>query len=203
MRCFRLPLSTNQTGGADVPDLEQLADEIVYHHNQRNGDKSITYIFKASGLSESRADEYVDKYISLLTGNNFVQTGYDKKQFSRKRVQATRQSETWTFDYTGSKSISCLSDGNALHVKRIRNPQTGDTTFEIRVAKDLIFAGNYDAPNPPPPGTTRCYDCNGDGKCPVCHGDEYINMGYDNNQPCGACIGNPGKCSRCDGKGYV
>ena len=193
------PVSTNQNGGADVPDLEQLADEIVYHHNQRNGDGSITYIFKASGLSESRADEYVNQYINLLASNNFVQASYDKQKFS-ERVSKTRQSETWTFDYNGSKSISGLSDGKALHVKRVRDPRTGDTSFEIRVAKDLVFAGNYERPAPPPPGKTYCSDCNG-GKCLTCGGDGYYWDGSGVEKPCAAC--DQGKCRRCHGTGYV
>jgi len=196
------PVSTNQNGGADVPDFETIGDEIVYHHNERNRDKSITYVFKASGLSESRADEYLNQYISLLTGSSFVQTGYDKKKFNSKRVQATRQSETWTFSYNGAKSISSLSDGNALHVKRIRNPQTGDTSFEIRVTKDLIFAGNYEMPAPPPPGKTFCSACGGSGKCSTCDGKGYYNVGSDYDQPCGSCL-TTGDCSDCNGTGYV
>lgn len=195
------PISTNQSGGADVPDMEQLADEIVYHHNQRNGDKSITYIFKAGSLSESRADELVDKYISLLTENNFVQTGYDKKQFNRKRVQATRQSETWTFDYRGSKSIWSLSNGNALTLKRVRDRQTGDTSFEVRIANGLTFASKYDPPVQVPEGAKECIDCGGTGKCSTCGGTGYYGVGNDYNQPCGSCR-TSGKCSFCDGKGY-
>lgn len=194
------PVSTNQTGNSDVPDIEQLADEIVYHHNQRNGDRSITYIFKAGSLSESRADEFVDKYISLLTSSNFVQTGYDKKQFIRKRVQATRQSETWTFDYKGSKSIWALSDGNALTLKRIFNPQTGDTSFEVRIANGLTFAGKYDPPKPIPEGKTPCSDCY-DGKCDICKGTGYYDDGSGVEKPCAAC--DNGNCRRCKGTGYV
>lgn len=192
------PLSTNQTSGADVPDFGQIG--ATYDHNQHNDDGSVTYIFKASGLSESRADEYVNKYISLLTSNNFMQTGYDKQKFS-ERVSKVRQSETWTFDYRGSKSISGLSDGKALHVKRVRNPQTGDTSFEIRVAKDLVFAGNYEAPDPPPPGKTTCSACGGDGKCRSCGGSGYIRIRSDYDQPCGVCR-TSGRCSDCDGRGY-
>ncbi|MBQ7454109.1 MAG: hypothetical protein IJS69_03555, partial [Selenomonadaceae bacterium] len=193
------PPATND--GADVPDLEQF-DGVVYHHNQRNGDRSITYIFHAHGLSESAADDLTTKYIQLLTGSyNFVQTGYDKKKFNSKRVQANRQSETWTFDYNGSKSISGLSDGNALTLKRIRNPQTGDTNFEIRVAKDLVFAGNYEAPNPPPPGKTFCSACGGSGKCSTCDGKGYYSVGSDYEQPCGSCL-TTGNCSDCNGTGY-
>lgn len=193
------PVSTNQNGGADVPDFGQVG--VPYDHNQHNGDGSITYIFKASGLSESRADEYVNQYISLLTGSNFVQASYDKQKFS-ERVSRVRQSETWTFDYNGSKSISGLSDGKALHVKRVRDPRTGDTSFEIRVAKDLIFAGNYERPAPPPPGKTTCSACGGSGRCNSCGGDGYYWDGSGVDKPCGSCR-TSGKCVYCDGTGYV
>lgn len=192
------PVSVNQNDGADVPDFGQVG--ATYDHNQHNGDGSITYIFKASGLSESRADEYVNQYISMLTGSNFVQTGYDKQKFS-ERVSKIRQSETWTFDYNGSKSISGLSDGKALHLKRVRNLQTGDTSFEIKVAKDLVFAGNYEKPAPPPPGKTTCSACGGDGRCRSCGGSGYIRIRSDYDQPCGVCR-TSGRCSDCDGRGY-
>ncbi len=187
--------------GADVPDLEQFGG-IVYSSHKQNGDKSVTYFFHAHNLSETASDALTAKYIQLLTSSyNFVQTGYEDKKFEHKRVQAVRKSEKWTFRYTGSKRVWDLSDGNHIHMRRIRNRQTGETTFEIRVAYGLTFAGNYGAATQVGNGQTTCSACSGSGKCSICSGRGYYGVGNDYNQPCGACL-TSGKCSDCDGKGY-
>ena len=75
-------------GDADVPDFEKLGSELNYRSNKLNDDDSVTYFFHDYNLSESKADEYINKFIQLLTGNNFVQCSYEKKKFDHKRVEA-------------------------------------------------------------------------------------------------------------------
>ena len=187
--------------GADVPDFAQLGGNAHYTHNQQNGDGSTTYFFRATTLNSSASDNYVAKYISLLKSKGFVQTNYEKKKF-RERVSKIRQTEIWTFSYSGSKIVGSLNDGNQIQMRRVRNPQITDTTFEIRIAKGLIFAGNYGAPKggSSSGGDTFCSYCGGSGKCNSCGGTGYINKTIDFVVPCEVC-NTSGKCSYCNGTG--
>lgn len=138
----------NPTVASDgtVPDIGQFNKVVRFSSSRQNADKSIKHIFHAQNLSEAVSDALTAKYIRLLTDSyNFVQTGYEENFSKNKHTQAVSQNETWTFRYTGSKSVNPLSDGNHLHVRRISTPQYGDTTFEITVAHGLTFAGNYGA----------------------------------------------------------
>ena len=127
-----------------VPDLEQFRG-VKYSSHKQNADRSVTYFFHAHNLSETVSDALTAKYIQLLTDSyNFVQTGYEEKFFESKHVKAVYKRDTWTFSRNGLK-IAPLSDGNHIHMRRILNLQDGDTTFEIRLAHGLTFAGNYGA----------------------------------------------------------
>lgn len=129
-----------------VPDIGQFNKVVRFSSSRQNADKSVKYVFHAQNLSEAVSDALTAKYIRLLTGSyNFVQTGYEEKFSENKHTQAVSKNETWTFRYTGSKSVSPLSGGNHVHMRRISTPQYGDTTFEITVAHGLTFAGKFGA----------------------------------------------------------
>ena len=193
------------TSNADVPDFVEIGGgSVFYNKNQVEGDAGTRYFYRASSLNADMSNDYIAKYIRLLTGNyNFVQTSYEKKKFNSKRLQATRHSETWKFRYTGSKNVWSLVDGNHIELRRIRNTEDKTATFEVKVAKGLTFAGNYTSARSSNNGEKQtCGACGGSGRCSICGGSGYYRVGSDYNQPCGACF-TSGKCSDCNGTGEV
>lgn len=192
------------TSNADVPDFVEIGGgNVFYKNNQIESDSGIRYFYSARNLNVDISNDYVARYIRLLTGNyNFVQTGYDKKKFNSKRLQATRHSETWKFRYTGSKKVWSLGDGNHIELRRIRNTEDKTASFEVKVAKGLSFAGNYASPRASSNGGKQtCSACGGSGSCSICGGNGYYSVG-GYSQPCGACL-TSGKCSDCNGTGEV
>ncbi len=187
---------------ADVPDFVEIGGGNVYFNKtDRSSDSGTVYVFNARSLNADLNNDYVARYINLLTSRyNFVQVGYEKKKWSSKRLQQNRPTETWYFRYTGSKNVGTLSGSCNLRIKRTRELDKGVVSFGITVAPGLTFAGNYGTPRPSGGnGEKECIDCRGTGKCSTCGGRGYYDVGYDH--PCGACR-TSGKCIFCNGRGY-
>ena len=200
------PVSTNQTGGADVPDFAEIGGgNVRYNNTDKADDGGIVYVFNAStsNLASDLENDYVEKYISLLTSKyNFVQVDYEEKKYMSKNLNKNRPTEIWYFRYTGSKNFKTLSHDCHLRITETRELDKKVVSFKIAIAPGLVFAGNYDPPKPPrPEGSKECIDCRGTGKCSTCGGNGYYSVGSDYNQPCGSCL-TSGKCSICGGKGY-
>ena len=194
------PVAANQAVTADVPDFAESG--AYYKKNQLNGDGSTLYIYGASSLGADLNNDYVGKYIRLLTSKyKFVQAGYEKKKWGSKRLQQNRPTEFWRFRYTGSKNVWDLSSGCHLEIKRIRELDKGIVSFEIKVAHGLTMAGNHGSPKPSSSGgDTFCSYCSGSGKCTSCGGTGYYEYTIDYQKPCEVC-NTTGKCVYCNGTG--
>ena len=204
MFAFAIIIPTTLVEAADVPDFVEISDgNLSYRKNQLASDGGTWYFYEAKNLNYDLAADYVGRYIRLLTSKyNFVQKGYWKRKFDSKRLRETRDSETWTFIYNGSKKVKSLSKGCHIELRRIRERDKKRARFEVKVAQGLVFAGNYAAPRTPKKGEkSSCESCNGSGRCINCEGRGYYYMSsFDDHHPCGVCRGT-GKCIYCDGKG--
>lgn len=190
----------NKTVGADVPDFAEIG--AYYKKNQLNGDGSTLYFYGAKNLNADLSNDYVGKYIRLLTSRyKFVQTAHEQKKWNSPRLQKNRPTDTWKFRYTGSKNVWALSSGSHLEIKRIRELDKGVVSFEVKVAHGLTMAGNHGVSKPSSGGgDTFCSYCNGDGKCRSCGGTGYFDMTTDFKTPCASCK-TSGQCVYCNGTG--
>ena len=189
---------------ADVPDFVEIGGgNVRFNRLDRSSDGGNVYVFNASSLNADLSNDYVGRYIRLLTSRyNFVQVGYEKKKWNSKRLNQNRPTETWYFRYNGSKSLTTLSGNCHLRIKRTRELDKGVASFDVVISPQLSIAGNYGSPRPSGGnGQRECIDCGGTGRCSTCGGRGYYGVGNDYNQPCGSCL-TSGKCSICDGKGY-
>ena len=194
------PVSTNKNVGADVPDFAQVG--AYYKKNQLNGDGSTLYFYGAKNLSSDLSNDYVGKYIRLLTNKyHFRQAGYEKKKWGSPRLQKNRPTKFWRFRYTSSKNVWALSNGCHVEIKRIRELDKGIVSFEVKVARGLTMAGNHGSPKASSGGgDTFCSYCSGSGKCTSCGGSGHYNYTIDYQKPCQVC-NMSGKCVYCNGTG--